>query len=121
MTTLAISADFEATERLNLTANATYSLAEAQMESFSLQFPEGVTDPLLPILYDVEAMTGVEEYSDLEYTQLDLNINGAYAVSASMSVTAGAGYRLFDDGEPYVYGDQDGDSYYGNLGIAYRF
>ena len=91
------------------------------MESFSLAFQPGMTDPVLAILYDVTAMTGVETYSDLEYAQLDVNVGGTYAFTTALSLNANAGYALFDDNEPYVDGDEDGDSYYGNLGVAYKF
>ncbi len=95
------------------------------MNSFALQWPDGfdptATDPVLLALYDVTTMTGVETYSDLEYQQVSVNIGGSYSFSPALYLTAQAGYDLFVDDQPYVYGDQDGEMYSVSLGIGYRF
>ena len=53
----------------------------------------------------------VEDYSELEYTRIDLTIY----TSASLT------YSDFDADEDYVYGDESGSSYYGYAGVGYRF
>ena len=93
------------------------------MQSFALQFPEGtdLTDPVLITLYDVTAMQGVENYSELDYQQVDVSVGGTYALSESSYLAASAGYQAFDDDQPYVYGDQDGTAYRGYLGYGHKF
>ncbi len=91
------------------------------MKGLSLDFPDGVVDPVVLNNYPINEMDGIEAYSRLKFSQAELNIGGNYAFTGALSLVAQAGYRMFEDDDPYVYGDQDGDSYYGNLGIAYRF
>lgn len=121
MDTISLTADVAATDKLVLFASALYNASEAEMKNLSLQFPEGTTSISVLALYDVTQMTNVENYSDLEYEQIEVNLGGTYAFTDTLSLAAKAGYQLFGDNEPYVYGDQDGDAYYGNLGVAYRF
>ncbi|RMF47276.1 MAG: hypothetical protein D6751_03155 [Deltaproteobacteria bacterium] len=91
------------------------------MKSFALQWPGNVTDIVILSLYDVTDMVGVENYSDLEYQQLQLNLGGTYHFSPALYLTASAEYAVFVDDEPYVYGDQDGDMIGGYVGLGYRF
>lgn len=102
-------------------AHVVYNQTEGGMNSFQLSWPGPITDPLLPILYDLSSIEGVETYSDLEYTQLDLTVGGTYQVTHNFYVAAQATYSTFEDNEPYVYGDQDGDLLAGSVGIGYRF
>ena len=91
------------------------------MKSFSLQLPSGTTDVVILNLYDVSQMTGVENYSDLDYEQMNLLVGGTYAFTPAFYMTAEAEYAEFTDNEVYVYGDQSGEYYRGNLGVGYRF
>lgn len=93
------------------------------MNSFALQWPEGtdLNDPVLLPLYDIEAMTGVETYSDLEYEQVELTIGGSYAFTPALFASAEVGVDYFNDRAPYVYGWQDGTVYRGSVGVGYRF
>ncbi len=63
----------------------------------------------------------VETYSDLEYSQLDLTVGGTYNFSERLYTTASLTFSDFDSDEEYVFGDESGDSYYGYVGVGYRF
>ena len=119
-----MGADYQATEKLNIDVSITYNHAEASMESISLTEPFTPTPgtPLAGFYSDFEGRIGlVENYSDLEYTQIDLSIGGSYDFTERLYATASATYSDFDSDEEYVYGDESGSAYYGNVGIGYRF
>ncbi len=119
-----MSADYQATEKLNVNLNATYNMAEAGMSGISLTEPFAPTPGLpLDIFYsDFEGRIGlVENYSDLEYTQINISLGGTYDFTERLYVTAMTTYSDFDSDEEYVYGDESGSVYYGSLGVGYRF
>ena len=93
------------------------------MDSISLTQPFTASGgPLAAFYSDFEDRIGlVENYSDLEYTQIDINIGGSYDFTDRLYATASATYSDFDSDEEYVYGDESGTAYYGNVGIGYRF
>jgi len=104
-------------------------MTEGGMNSFSMAWPStfDTTDPggaVLASLYDVTSMTGVETYSDLDYEQINLVLGGSYMFTPNFYLTAEAEYAEFTDSandDGYVYGDQSGDYYRGNIGIGYKF
>ena len=129
-----MSADYQATEKLSLNFGATYNYAEGYMDSVSLTAPfdpvTPATDPglntanyaLAGFYNDFEDRIGlIENYSDLEYTQIDLSVGGTYNFSDRLYATASATYSDFDSDQDYVYGDESGSVYYGTLGVGYRF
>jgi predicted porin len=117
-----MGADYQATEKLSIDASITYNQAEASMESISLTEPFTPTGVLEAFYSDFEDRIGlVENYSDLEYTQIDVSIGGSYDFTDRLYATASATYSDFDSDEEYVYGDESGSAYYGNVGIGYRF
>ncbi|MBW2475485.1 MAG: hypothetical protein JRE56_12965 [Deltaproteobacteria bacterium] len=63
----------------------------------------------------------VEDYSDLEYTRIDLTVGGTYNFSDRLYTSASLTYSDFDSDEDYVYGDESGSSYYGYASLGYRF
>jgi len=63
----------------------------------------------------------IVNYSDLKYDQLILNIGGTYNFTDSFYTTASATYDMFNMDEEYVYGDEDGKSYYGYVGVGWSF
>jgi predicted porin len=93
------------------------------MDSISLTQPFTASGgPLAAFYSDFEDRIGlVENYSDLEYTQIDITIGGSYDFTDRLYATASATYSDFDSDEEYVYGDESGTAYYGNVGIGYRF
>ena len=68
-----------------------------------------------------DRITLVEDYSDLEYTRIDLTIGGTYNFSDRLYTSASLTYSDFDSDEDYVYGDESGSSYYGYASLGYRF
>lgn len=91
------------------------------MQSFSLAWPGGVTDPLLTALYDVTQMGPVETYSDLEYTQYTFLMGGTYRFTPALYLKAEAEMATIKDSEAYVYGDQSGDFWRGSMSLGYTF
>lgn len=98
------------------------------MKSFTMSWPTGIdpADPsgvtqVLTNLYDVTAMGGIVEYSNLDYEQVNLLVGGSYMFTRNLYMTAEAEYAELTDNEAYVYGDQSGDYYRGNIGIGYNF
>jgi hypothetical protein len=63
----------------------------------------------------------VTTYSDLEYSQLDLTVGGTYDFSERLYASASLTYSDFDADQVWVYGDESGESYYGYVGVGYRF
>ena len=57
----------------------------------------------------------------MSYEQYQLTLGGTYNFTPTCYTTASVTYDVFDSGEGYVYGDEDGDAYYGYLGFGYRF
>ncbi|OAQ20821.1 hypothetical protein TDIS_1110 [Thermosulfurimonas dismutans] len=99
-------------EKLDLSATLSYTLAEAEMESPSMPSVtvtngggtfDGAYNPIL--------MNNADEYSDLDYSMLELEVTGTYQIRDNLSFTLNYWYSDFDDDEPYVYGDLDGDAY----------
>jgi hypothetical protein len=131
--TLSLGANYAASDKLNLYLNAIYNLAEAEMDGVYLSEDKANFTPDLSNPGDVTLIgsyakfddegriTKVENYSDLEYTQIELALGGQYDFSEEFYMTAQAGVDFFDDAEEYVYGDQDGTVYSGYLGFGYKF
>jgi hypothetical protein len=129
-----LNADYQATEKLSLNFGVIYNNAEGTMDGIALNEPfdpyNNVDDPGLPganyllgrSYADFEGRIGlVEDYSDLEYQQIDVTLGGTYSFTDRLYTTAMATYRDFNSDEDYVYGDEDGTAYYGYLGVGYRF
>jgi long-subunit fatty acid transport protein len=88
-----MGADYQATEKLSIDASITYNQAEASMESISLTEPFTPTGVLEAFYSDFEDRIGlVENYSDLEYTQIDISIGGSYDFTDRLYATASATY-----------------------------
>ena len=132
-----MNANYQATEKLALSFGVVYNHAEEGMESISLTAPFApaggplagfynpgpTTSPPAPVASSgwEERISLVEDYSDLEYTQIDLTIGGTYDFSDRLYTSASLTYSDFDSDEEYVYGDESGSSYYGYVGVGYRF
>lgn len=79
-------------------------------------------DPIAPFTTGWEQRVSVvETYSDLEYNILDLTVGGSYNLTENLYTTASVTYSDFNSDEEYVYGDESGESYYGYVGLGYRF
>lgn len=124
-----MTADYAASEKLSIYGSILFSMTEGGMNSFHFAWPDtfDTTDPgaaMLASLYDVTSMTRVETYSDLDNQQINLVAGGSYQFTGNFYMTAEAEYAKFTDSandDGFVYGDQSGEYYRGNLGIGYRF
>lgn len=123
MHSLSLNADFDASEKLELTAGVSYSDARTDWRDLSVSYPAGniVTDPVMLELYDPSLLTKMTGYSDLHYTQTDLSLGGIYRFTPVLYATASGAWQKFEDKDPYVYGDQDGTAWRGSVGLGYKF
>lgn len=126
--TLALNVNYQATEKLLLNAGVTYNKAEDSWDwDFadrpSLEFT-GATDTIgvTNTGYDTEEQNNImDDYSDLSYEQYQLTLGGTYNFTDSFYTNASFTYDIFDAQEEYVYGDEDGDAYYGYVGLGWTF
>ncbi len=133
-----MNADYQATEKLNMTFGVIFNDAEGYMDDISLSAPFAPAGGALAGFYNPGATPGppatpvvssgweariplVENYSDLEYQQIEVSLGGTYSFTDRLYTTAMATYSDFDAKEDYVYGDESGSAYYGYLGVGYRF
>ena len=111
----------QATEKLQLNASLTYNNAE---DSWDWNFAER---PSLIMgggdyNYDTWDLNNLlDEYSDLSYEQYEMTLGGTYNITDALYTTASFTYDIFDMGEEYVYGDEDGTAYYGYVGFGWKF
>jgi hypothetical protein len=129
--------DYQATEKLKLNAGITYNKAEDTWEwgTFTERAPllaensgallsESVLAPgaYAAVDFDTwEQNNNIDSYSDLSYEQYQITIGGKYDFTDMLYANASFTYDIFDMGETYVYGDEDGTAYYGYVGIGWRF
>jgi len=118
---LSLTADFEVSDNLDLYANLGFSDAKAEWTGLNLTTPGYVTDVVMVNLYSFEGTNVMTEYSKLHYQQVDLQVGGTYNFTPSLYASAMAQYQMFEDKDPYVYGDLDGTAYRGYLGLGYNF
>jgi hypothetical protein len=130
-----MNANYQATEKLVLNFGVVYNHAESGMSSINHVAPFDATGTLAAF-YNADSDSSktvgtdegwenrvgrVENYSDLEYTQIDLTVSGQYDFTERLYTSASLTYSDFDSDEEYVYGDESGSSYHGYAGIGYRF
>lgn len=129
--------DYQATEKFRLNAGITYNKAESSWNwTFSERdemSPEIAPDAVLAdssssyggyaaVNYDnYELNNEIDSYSDLSYEQYQITVGGKYDFTEMLYANASFTYDIFDAGEEYVYGDEDGTAYYGYVGIGWRF
>lgn len=115
-----MTADYQATDKLNLNGGLLYSDAQSQWKNLNLTAPSVIDDPSVFALYtfDIGHMT---RYSDLRFKQAELSLGGKYQFTPALYMTASAGVQGFIDEDPYVYGDMDGTAYRGSMGVGYKF
>ena len=63
----------------------------------------------------------IDGYSDLSYEQYQFTAGGTYNFTDAFYTTVSGTYDIFDMGEEYVYGDEDGTAYYGYVGFGWNF
>lgn len=128
--------DYQATEKLQLTAGFSYNKSEDSWDwDFSQRAPivlEGGTTPLnestvegtpsAAVNYDTWVMNNlIDSYSDLEYEQYEFTLGATYHFTDAFYTNVSGAYNVFESEEEYVYGDEDGKSYSGYLAFGYKF
>jgi len=76
---------------------------------------------LLTTAYNPSLMNDADRYSDLDYSMLELELSGTYWIRDTLSFSLNYWYSDFEDDEPYVYGDLEGDAYALTGFITWRF
>ncbi|MBN1957182.1 MAG: hypothetical protein JXQ81_13560 [Desulfuromonadales bacterium] len=75
-----------------------------------------------PVNYDNYILNNeIDTYSDLSYEQYQLTLGATYNFTDSFYGKASGTYDIFNSDEEYVYGDEDGDAYYGYVGFGWTF
>ena len=121
-----VSAAFQAMETLNINADFTFTDTTSEMDTPGFGAPPAGIDysvaqsPTRNLGYYVD-FAGFDDYSDLDYQIIDTSIGFDWEIFENVIVRENFRYVDFDDGEPYVYGDQDGELYILNAGLTYRF
>ena len=116
---MALSATYQATEKLLLNAGFTYNDAE---DSWDWNFGDR---PALLGNGAYENLDGynneIDSYSDLSYEQYQTTVGGTYQFTEALYASASFTYDVFNSHEEYVYGDEDGEAFSGYVGVGYRF
>lgn len=76
--------------------------------------PEEVLEAIEAADYDYSM---INEYSNLDYEQLDLSLNGSYQLSPRLRLDAGITYLDLTDNAGYVYGVESGSLWIVRAGI----
>jgi len=113
--------DVQATEKLQLNAGFVYNKAE---DTWDWSFDERASLVMGGGAYNYDSVVQnnlIDGYSDLSYEQYQITTGGTYHHTESCYTTVSFTYDIFDMGETYVYGDEDGTAYYGYVGFGYNF
>ena len=128
--TLALAADYQATDKLTLNGSFVYNKAEsswdwdfAERMSLGNVVIRGTSTPVNtgPTYDTAEQNNLIDGYSDLSYEQYEITVGGTYQFSDALYATASLTYDIFESDEEYVYGDEDGKAYYSYFGVGYNF
>jgi hypothetical protein len=125
--TLMAAVNWQATDKLDVTFGAAYSIAESEMEDvYFVSDPHTAGDRMDTATpwkgtYNLANTNNMESYSHLEYSTLDLNLEAKYSLSDNMDLNVK--YLLTDvqDDQNYVYGDESGLYHSLRTWITYRF
>lgn len=109
------SVSLEASERVNLFVDGTYAVSEGGFDPFELPEPEEQ-----PAIWDND-FSSVNEYSDLEYKQLEATVGAKVAVSDRSQLYGSVTLMDLADEQPYVYGDLSGQLVYYSAGMTVRY
>ncbi len=126
--TLSLSGNFQATEKLTINASFLYNKADDTWDwNFANRMALGdvvIRSGAVNVgpAYDTADQNNlIDSYSDLSYQQYEFTLGGTYNFTETFYTTASATYDVFDMGEEYVYGDEDGTAYYGYVGLGWNF
>jgi len=126
------SLDFAPANNIRLSLNANYTIGKASMDTPHFSAPAGFLSGdqsssssfyIVYISSDGKTLDyeGFDDYSDLDYTVLDLTLNVNIDLNKSWGIYGVLSYQDYEDDEPYAYGDLDGAYYFANIGFQYKF
>jgi len=123
---LFFSGNYQATEKLNIFADLTFTYSASHSEKPEFGPPPLGTyqaaSPVVSVYYYTD-FSYFNDYFDLRYKIVDTTVGFNFDILKNLTFTANFRYAHFDDAEDdhYVYGDQYGDLYEGNIGLIYKF
>lgn len=111
-----VNANITATEKLSFYLEGVYSVATGRFDSFGDLSPAaGEVPPEISIspehpgsskgAYD---FSGISDYSDLDYTQLNGTLGANYRLDKAATVYGSVNLMDLQDDQTYVYGDLTG-------------
>ena len=122
---LFVNASITATEKLNFYLEGVYTNAKGSFDPFDLPTPE-IDEPDANIYPDDTStadydFSGINEYSDLDYTTLEFTIGTNYRIDDKTSVYGAVNLMDMTDDQPYVYGDLTGALVTYSAGMTMKF
>jgi hypothetical protein len=117
--TLLLSADFEATEKLNFNGGVICNWGKTEMDDLNASYFEG-SDPA-SFGYDHTLAFAVwEGNTDLKVEEFEYYLGCSYDFNERLTINLNASYTDYNDEKPYLY-DTDGDLLLVNAGLTLRF
>ena len=129
---ITLGLNFNPTNRLNLFANFTYTKSKQGFDNINI--PNKIKE-----LQQMGAQAGpnwvaqnyvwgavipdfsnVDDWTDLEMSQIQLNVGGSYGITDKISLLTSFTYQDYNDEEYYIE-DDDGSYYAVNVAIEYKF
>jgi len=108
-----LNANLTATDKLSFFLEGVYSMSTGSFSSFTGLTPVGI-DPTLPISPENPAgvadydFSSINEYSDLDYSQLEGTLGANYKLDKRATVYGSVNLMDLQDDQIYVYGDLSG-------------
>lgn len=117
------SANYMATEALNLFATLAFNMSDAKLDEIVMRDPgEFLGCNGLPVLENADlTYEETDEYSDLDFELLDLTLGIEYRLQPGVTLTLDGRYADLGDNAPYVYGDMSGSFTMVRTGIRFDF
>jgi len=108
-----VNANLAATEKFSVFLEAVYSMSKGSFSSFTELVPEGlpVDAPISPDNPNSTAdydFSSINEYSDLDYAQLEGTLGVNYKLDKKATVYGSVNLMDLQDNQAYVYGDLTG-------------
>jgi hypothetical protein len=101
---------------LSLSLHGDYVMSSAEFDPVIM--PTVSDDIYANIPFGDYDYSGIHEYSNLDYEQLNIALDGSYQFSPRMSFNAGISYYDLTDNEGYVYGVESGSLFVVRAGVT---
>jgi len=116
--TVMASANIAPLPMLDINANVSYTTGRGNISdlSFDSMYPTGdvkldfdtsALNPNQPYLYDVAYINDIDDYSNLDFSELNISVGVSYRLANGIGLGINYYYTDFEDDEAYVYGEQD--------------